>query len=126
MYIEVPHAESIEMWRPRMRRQILTLPAHLYHFTPSTLEKLLSRAGLELVQLRVADAALSVWIYALWTRWRRLREPERRRVAGAAPAPAGPPRAAPPSARRRLIATATRLLPGWKFQAVARVRSAVT
>ncbi len=123
LYIEVPHAGSVEMWRPRWRRRILTLPAHLYHFTPESLERLAREAGLEVSKLRVADAELLVWLYEHWTRWRRRPSaPEQRAQVSSGTQPAESPGPVRSTAKRRLIAAATRLLPGWKFQVVARVR----
>jgi SAM-dependent methyltransferase len=58
LLIELPHIGSAEMLRSTRRRQILSLPGHLHHFTPASLKKLLNKANMEpvLVELRNPDA----------------------------------------------------------------------
>jgi SAM-dependent methyltransferase len=52
VYIEVPHAGSVDMWWPRRRREILSLPVHLYHFVPATLVRVVEDAGLSVLEQR--------------------------------------------------------------------------
>jgi SAM-dependent methyltransferase len=71
LFIEVPHAGSIEMWHPRLRRQILDLPHHLYHFEPVTLRRVVQCAGLRVVEIRLSNPVIIEWALGLRTRWKR-------------------------------------------------------
>lgn len=130
VFIEVPHAGSLEMWRPRLRRHLLSLPAHLYHFTPETLARVVARAGLEQLEVHLINPDLLEWLFALRARRRgsapdqaaprsAARRPADRAEAGSTPAPA-----ALPWTRalwgRRVLPWIRRRFPGWRFQVVAR------
>jgi SAM-dependent methyltransferase len=67
---EVPHAGTVEMWRPARRRLILDLPAHLYHFTPETLSAVLRGAGFEVLAVRLTNPDALEWALALRERLR--------------------------------------------------------
>jgi hypothetical protein len=69
MFIEVPHAGSVDMWWPRRRREILDLPVHLYHFVPATLIRVVERAGFRVAELRLSNP--DILERALETRARR-------------------------------------------------------
>jgi SAM-dependent methyltransferase len=69
VFIEVPHAGSIEMWRPRRRREILDLPHHLYHFDPRTLFRVVECAGLRVVEVRLTNPGVVEWALGLRARW---------------------------------------------------------
>jgi SAM-dependent methyltransferase len=91
LFIEVPHAGSVEMLRPAQARKILDLPVHLFHFTPQTLRKLLATAGFEVETVQLFNADLTETLLThMVTR------------------PLG-----------KALVKARRLLPGWKFQVVA-------
>ena len=70
VFIEVPHAGSVDMWWPRRRREILSLPVHLYHFVPATLIRVVEGAGLRLVDLRLANPDILEWLLKVRARWR--------------------------------------------------------
>jgi SAM-dependent methyltransferase len=69
VFIEVPHAGSVDMWWPRLRREVLALPVHLYHFVPDTLVRVVERAGLRVVEIRLSNPEILEW--ALERRARR-------------------------------------------------------
>jgi SAM-dependent methyltransferase len=70
VFIEVPHAGSVDMWWPRRRREILDLPVHLYHFVPATLVQVVERAGLRVADLRLSNPDLLEWALAKRASWR--------------------------------------------------------
>jgi SAM-dependent methyltransferase len=70
VFIEVPHAGSVDMWWPRRRREILDLPVHLYHFVPATLVRVVERAGLRVVELRLSNPDILEWALKKRARWR--------------------------------------------------------
>jgi SAM-dependent methyltransferase len=72
LLIEVPNIASFEMLRPARRRVILDLPAHLFHFTPKTLESLLAAAGFVVTQIRLTNPAWLEWLFALRASVRRV------------------------------------------------------
>lgn len=120
LFIEVPHAGSIDMVRHRERAAILDLPFHLHHFTPSTLERVVSAAGytptaIQLFNTSIIETGLG------W--WATLRE---REVAPSALLPGHEQSAQPHErgrARRRLgsaLSAARAMFPGPKFQLIAR------
>jgi hypothetical protein len=74
------------------------------------------------LDVRVADTEMLVWLHGLWTRWRRQKPEKRSAPAGEARRPERIVQRRA-SVKQRLVATATRLLPGWKFQMVVRVRA---
>lgn len=113
VFIEVPNADSFEMWRPSERRKILDLPYHLFHFTPATLSRVVEGAGLRILAVYLTNPAWLEWLLAWRAKW------SGRATFGGVVA-AG--RAAPPEARRRAqegMALLRRISPGWKIQLVA-------
>ncbi len=77
VFIEVPHAGSVDIWWPRRRREILDLPVHLYHFVPATLVRVVERAGLRVTELRLSNPDILEWALnkrALWRNVERVRE----------------------------------------------------
>lgn len=70
VFIEVPHAGSVDMWWPGRRREILDLPVHLYHFVPATLARVVERAGLRVVELRLSNPDILEWALKKRARWR--------------------------------------------------------
>jgi 2-polyprenyl-3-methyl-5-hydroxy-6-metoxy-1,4-benzoquinol methylase len=72
VFIEVPHAGSVDMWWPRRRREILDLPVHLYHFVPATLVRVVERAGLHVVDLRLSNPDILEWALEKRARWRNV------------------------------------------------------
>lgn len=119
IFVEVPHARSVEMWRPTWRRRILGLPAHLYHFVPESLARVVERAGLRVVEVRLSNPDALEWALGLRARWKG-------RAASGATA-GEPPSAAPalPPARpaslwaRSILPWIRRRFPGYQFQMVA-------
>ena len=117
VYIEVPHAGSADMWLPHSRETILDVPAHLHHFTPRSLSRVVHAAGLairttQLFNARPVEAALA------------LRRPRGAKPRGASDAHACYGRAAAstatdPSRIGRLLARGREWLPGSKFVLVA-------
>jgi hypothetical protein len=118
----VPHADSVELWRPARRRQLLCLPVHLYHFTPETLAPIVRRSGLEIVGLHLYNPDALEWMLSLRGRWRGAAAVSRPEATASPMASAGLP---PDAARSRLwrdrvLPWVRRRFPGWKFQVVAR------
>ena len=64
VFIEVPNAASIDMHRSSRRREILDLPVHLFHFAPRTLERVIEKAGLRMLDLRLSNPDLLEWLLA--------------------------------------------------------------
>jgi SAM-dependent methyltransferase len=71
VFIEVPHAATIEMWSPKLRRDILWLPGHLYHFIPESLRRVVESAGLTVSTVRLSNPRLLERALALRARWQR-------------------------------------------------------
>jgi SAM-dependent methyltransferase len=118
LFIEVPHADSVELWRPARRRQLLCLPVHLYHFTPETLAPLVRRSGLEIVGLHLYNPDALEWVLSLR---RRAAVPTAPAAAPASAKDGPPPDPGPPRLwRDRVLPWVRRRFPGWKFQVVAR------
>lgn len=128
VFIEVPHAGSADLWLARERERILSLPAHLYHFTPQTLARVVECAGLALVEVALSNPLLLERAFA----WRAARRAsvrshgvatETERAPGHAPAAVGAP-AGPGGLRalwsHRLLPALRRRWPGYKFQLLAR------
>ena len=68
IYIEVPHANSVDMLFSAQRTTILDLPFHLHHFTPKTLRCLLGAAGYTRVRVQRFNAThvertLQWWVH---------------------------------------------------------------
>jgi SAM-dependent methyltransferase len=122
LYVEVPHAASVEMWRPAERRRILDLPRHLHHFTPPTLLPLLAAAGFVDPLVFLSNPAALERVLALRARLRG-----RRSVRGPA-ADAHTPTGFGEPARgglarawgERILPALRRRFPGATFQVVAR------
>jgi SAM-dependent methyltransferase len=72
VFIEVPHARSVDMWSPRRRREILDLPVHLYHFVPATLVRVVERAGFRVAELRLSNPDILEWALKKRARWRNV------------------------------------------------------
>jgi len=117
VFIEVPNAASVDMRRPSKRRELLDLPVHLFHFAPPTLARVVEKAGLKTLELRLSNPDLLEWVLA-------------RRAARLAAPPAPTPSAASPSAEaaspsilhaswRRLLPWLRQRLPGGRIQVVA-------
>jgi hypothetical protein len=123
LFIEVPHAESVEMWRPRRRREILDLPAHLYHFVPRTLSLVVERAGFRVTRVCLSNPSFVESALAIRAGMRRPRDRAIPVPKGVSPAAAaGVQRTA--SGRRTwwtegLLPWIRRTFPGWKFQLLA-------
>jgi SAM-dependent methyltransferase len=116
VFVEVPNAASVDMHRAVRRREILDLPVHLFHFSPETLVRVIERAGLQVIELRLSNPDALEWLLA------------RRQPPAAVTAPQPPSAAAAPvvhhpsvlrRAWRRFLPWLRSRLPGSKIQAVA-------
>jgi SAM-dependent methyltransferase len=117
VFIEVPHAGSIDMWRPSFRRIILDLPFHLYHFVPRTLCRLLTRAELEVVSVRLFNPQVVETLLALR---RPPKDDASRMVSSTAHADPVDARHRDRAIwRARVLPWLRERFPGWKFQVVA-------
>lgn len=128
IFIEVPHAGSIEYLRPSRRRELLALPGHLFHFTPGSLARIVERVGLEVVVVRLINPDVLEWLFELRDRLRSPRE---------SPAAASPPGAASSEPvtgmgeglrgtwRARVLPWLRARWPGYRFELVARPARAV-
>jgi SAM-dependent methyltransferase len=124
LLIELPHVDSVEMFRSTRRRHILSLPGHLHHFTPGSLEALLQKASMKsgFVHLRNPDAL--EW---LLTRWADLKRLVKARTAAADATPANSERGARSSRRENSLSLWRESVlpflrsrfPGWSFAVVA-------
>jgi 2-polyprenyl-3-methyl-5-hydroxy-6-metoxy-1,4-benzoquinol methylase len=114
LFVEVPHASTVELWRPEPRRWILDLPAHLYHFTPASLTALIAEAGFRVRDVRLFNCDAVEWLLALRTR--SSQEPG---AGAAAPLVRDAPPSPPHDAERGVLARLRRLVPGRKFQVFA-------
>ena len=114
LFIEVPHAGSVEMWTGR-RAEILDLPAHLFHFVPQTLTPLVTAAGLHVDRVGLSNPSFLEAGLGLWARMS-----PRRRPTLMAHDPRPPGRVA--FAKARLLESVRGAFPGWKFLVVATVR----
>jgi SAM-dependent methyltransferase len=122
VFIEVPHAGSVDMWWPRRRREILALPVHLYHFVPETLVRVVERAGLRVVEIRLSNPDILEWALERRARWRSANEAGEG-IAGGADAGLSPRNTAPGRVRAawasRILPWVRRRFPGWKLQVLA-------
>jgi len=118
-FIEVPNAASVDMRRSSRRREILDLPVHLFHFAPDTLVRVIERAGLKVLDLRLSNPDALEWLLAR----RRPREAppsaEPSVPASVAAAPSGEGASFLRASWRRLLPWLRRRLPGSKIQAIA-------
>lgn len=123
IFIEVPHAGSVEYLRPSRRRELLALPGHLFHFTPESLARIVERAGLEVVSVRLANPDALEWLLALRARLRL-----RRGAPQGASLPSRPSTETLASAagglrgawRERVLPWLRASCPGYSFELVAR------
>ena len=122
VFIEVPHAGSVDIWWPRRRREILDLPLHLYHFVPATLVRVVERAGLRVVEVRLSNPDILEWALKKRARWRNV-EGAGEGIAGGAEAGWSPSNTAPGSVRSlwasRMLPWIRRHFPGGKLQLLA-------
>ncbi len=121
LLLEVPHARTVELWTRGGRERVLHLPAHLYHFEPATLARLVARAGLEVSNVWLVNPAFLERVFA----WRARRRPQAAAALRAAAADAIQPAAQARGGLRRvwaahLLPALRRRLPGYKFQLLAR------
>ncbi len=124
VFIEVPHAGSVDMWWPRRRREILDLPVHLYHFVPETLVRVVERAGLRVVEIRLSNSDILEWALERRARWRNVNVKEAGEgITGGAEARLSPRSSAPGRVRSlwasRVLPWIRRCCPGWKLQVLA-------
>jgi SAM-dependent methyltransferase len=123
LFIEVPHAGSVDMWRPRRRREILDLPFHLYHFVPVTLSRIVERAGLHVVKVYLFNPGIVEWALGMKARWTAIaagRSVDIGQRAGAGD-PVGEPPMRPPLSlwAHRTLPWLRRHFPGPKFRLLA-------
>lgn len=123
VFVEVPHARTVELLTRRGRERVLHLPAHLYHFTPETLARVVARAGLETVAVHLSNPE---WLERLFA-WRARRQGasaggDGRGATDAAASAASDRRAGGARAlwAARVLPALRRRFPGYKFQLVAR------
>jgi len=126
--IEVPHARTIEMLRPRRRREVLDLPAHLYHFVPETLARVAVRAGLRVMDVRLGNADALEWALALRERWRARSQAVPTESLAEAPLDGGGQPLAGAGAcrslwRSRILPWMRGRFPGWQFRMVLKSSS---
>jgi SAM-dependent methyltransferase len=125
VFIEVPHAGSLRTLPHQLKESVLDLPVHLFHFTPATLGTVLNAAGYELTEVRLFNSWIVERVLA-----RRASGPPQATDPTREAAPAGAARTdshpARPSALRSAwqggLAGLRRIVPGEKFQALARPR----
>jgi len=116
LFVEVPHAGTVELWRREPRRWILDLPAHLYHFTPESLTGLIAAARLRVRSVQLFNCDAVEWL--LSQKARRAR-PAAARAGMPSAAPHGEPRARPRAGDGGVLSRLRRLAPGRKFQVFA-------
>jgi SAM-dependent methyltransferase len=115
VFIEVPNAASVDMLRSSKRREILDLPVHLFHFAPPTLARVVEKAGLKMLELRLSNPDVLEWLLA------------RRAAPPTSHTPEVPTSTALPvhhsspvrAAWRRLLPWLRQRLPGGRIQVVA-------
>jgi SAM-dependent methyltransferase len=119
VFIEVPHAGTVDMRSPSRRRKILDLPAHLHHFTPESLNEVVTRAGWNVLEVRLFNSSFVEAVLALRS-GRAHREVE---PSGAAHAGEARPAAISGSHARvlwsRMLERGRTAFPGPKFQLIA-------
>lgn len=124
LFLEVPNAQTVEMLRPSRQRDILDLPAHLYHFVPETLCALLNLVGFQDLRVLLSNCDALEWVLSR----RRAKDSLRPTVpdleAASLSASEGetpPSRSAGVRAlwRETALPGLRRLFPGWQFRVVA-------
>jgi SAM-dependent methyltransferase len=126
LFIEVPHAASFEMWRPARRRQILSLPAHLVHFTPASLCRLVESVALKVEAVHLINPDWLEWLFALRAGLKRgSARPRDTRVYVQGSGGMAPESVTASGVRSlwrtSLLPRIREHSPGWRFQVVARV-----
>lgn len=122
VFIEVPHAGSVDIWWPRRRREIFDLPVHFYHFVPVTLARIVERAGLRVVELRLSNPDILEWALTKLARWRKVGRADDRMASGTAVSwsPGNTPAEGVRSAwASRVLPWVRRYFPGRKLQLLA-------
>ncbi len=120
LFIEVPHVGSSDMLLARWRRQILSLPHHLVHFTPASLRRLLERSSYEVQSVNLINSRPIEAAMAWRARLARSRDAGATRpFSGVAAKPMLPPSWIRQSWRARLLPWLREALPGWRFQVLA-------
>lgn len=120
LFIEVPHAGSVDMCNAEMRRRILDVPVHLHHFTPKTLTPIVNDAGFAIIDSHLFNASP---VEAMITRCSRRRN-KSYRLAELAESPEwaeGERRGT--SDVEALLRVVRRFLPGRKFQLIGQARN---
>ena len=119
IFIEVPHAGAVDMRVPSRRRLILDLPAHLHHFTPQTLNEVVTRAGWNVLDVRLFNSSYVEALLALRSaRTHHEIEPSSAARAGES-RPEGLLGSWPRTLWRRLLARGRSAFPGPMFQLIA-------
>jgi SAM-dependent methyltransferase len=119
IFIEVPHAGTLDMRVPSRRRLILDLPAHLHHFTPETLNEVVTRAGWNVLDVRLFNSSYVESLLASRSApVRQEIEPSSDSQAGKGP-PDGVLGSWTRTLWRRLLARGRSAFPGPKFQLIA-------
>ena len=117
IFIEVPHAGALDMRVPSRRRLILDLPVHLHHFTPDTLKRIVTRAGWNVLDVRLFNSSLIESLLAMRSRQGR------HKIELTRASLAGDDRPDGVSETRalwgRLLARGRSAFPGPKFQMIA-------
>ena len=127
VFIEVPNAESIEMWVPRRRREILDVPAHLFHFVPRTLTLMVERAGFRVTEVTLSNPRPLERAFSFWAGIRASRTGGATKASQATTTTSAQGREATTTRawwRARALPAIRASFPGWKFHVVARLADA--
>jgi SAM-dependent methyltransferase len=119
LFVEVPHADSVELWRPARRRWILDLPVHLFHFTPESLGRLVAAAGLKVRRTELFNCDAVEWVIRQRVRIMRRTVDEADSPKMGSGVRACEDRGGGGWASRVALPHLRRLAPGWKFQIYA-------
>ena len=107
------------MLRPARRRMILSLPVHLYHFTPETLTAVLAAAGFRVTRSRLTNPAWLEWLFALRTKMKKGKGTSAPTFATTDLAPPQPMTSRRSRWRQEILPWIRSRFPGWTFQVVA-------